>query len=318
MTSTIILPVMPTELMDKYNEAVAKKKAIKSIKMKANMNYNINAWFKDTPDERRMVRTLDGRVRAFLSSKYRPLDNFDVASAVLPMLVERQVQITSCELTETRMYIKGILPTLSDELPPGLVYGRGHDHLGKEGRLVAAIVVSNSDVGAGALRVEPSVFTTWCTNLAILGQSAMRKYHVGRSLDTGDDLEVYRDETRQADDNAFFMKVRDVAAAAFAEDKFRTAIEQIRTQGVRPIVSTNLPKVVEVATRRLALPESMQNDVLTFLARGGDLTAWGLSSAITEAANTAKDYEQATMLEHTGGQVLAMSDTEWSAIAEAK
>ncbi|MBL0089244.1 MAG: hypothetical protein IPP44_22195 [Ideonella sp.] len=33
-----------------------------------------------------MVRTLDGQARAFLSDRYRRLDNYDLCEHVLPML----------------------------------------------------------------------------------------------------------------------------------------------------------------------------------------------------------------------------------------
>lgn len=38
---------------------------------------NLNTWLHADGENRRMVRTLDGRVRAVLSPKFRPLDNFD-------------------------------------------------------------------------------------------------------------------------------------------------------------------------------------------------------------------------------------------------
>jgi hypothetical protein len=60
---------------------------------------------------------------------------------------------------------------------------------------VAAIVISNSEIGNGTLRVEPSVFTTWCTNLAVMAQAAMKKYHVGRAFEADTNLEIFRDET---------------------------------------------------------------------------------------------------------------------------
>lgn len=81
---------------------------------------NLNTWLHAAPGEKRMVRTLDGRARAFLSPKYRPLDNFDLADAVLPTLVGLGVEVLSAELTETRMYIKGVLRGLSDTLPEGM------------------------------------------------------------------------------------------------------------------------------------------------------------------------------------------------------
>lgn len=283
---------------------------------------NLNTWLKAAGPERRMVRTLDGKVRAFMSSKYRPLDNFELAEAVLPKLVDMNVQITSCELTETRMYIKGILPELSDELPEGAVWGSGHtavaDYNGNTpGKVVAAIVISNSDIGAGTLRVEPSVFTSWCTNMAIIAQAAMRKYHIGRAFEAQEDFSIYRDETREANDKAFWLKVGDVTNAAFDRKIFAAAVDQIRLASKDRIVSEDLPAVVDAIVEQLALPERTSSGILTQLARGGDLTRWGLSSAITATANGHGNYEVSTDLERAGGKVLALEPRDWKRIAEA-
>jgi hypothetical protein len=283
---------------------------------------NVNAWFKRDAGNKRMLRTLDGRVRAVLSPKFRALDNFDLAQAVLPTLIEKKIQIVSSELTETRMYIKGILPELSDDLPEGLAFGTGHNAVATYGRgpdrgkLVAAIVISNSDIGAGTLRVEPSVFTTWCTNLAIMMQAAMKKYHAGRRNDAdGDSWEVFHDDTRRADDAAFWLKVRDITMAAFDEVQFRNAIAQIRKTAETPIENDDLPTVVELAVEQLALPPATNTGILKALAAGGDLTQWGLSSAITRVAGDTPDYEMATLLERAGGQVLAMPEPAWAKLA---
>lgn len=278
---------------------------------------NINTWLHAKPAEKRMFRTLDGKTRAFLSPKFRPLDNFDLANMVLPTLIENRVQVVSSELTETRLYIKGILPALSDELPAGMAWGEGHLDIREQRLVVAAVVISNSDVGAGTLRVEPSVYTPWCTNLAILAEAAMKKYHVGRSFSAEDNLEAFRDETRQADDRAFWLKVRDITVAAFDKNAFAAAIASIRAGANDPIVSADLPKVVDVTVKRLGLPESTTGNILTHLARGGDLTRWGLSSAITRTANDFEDYEGATLLERAGGEIIALDKGKWSAIAEA-
>lgn len=44
---------------------------------------NLNHWLENGKNERRLVRTLDGEVRAVLSDRYRLLDNYDFATAVL-------------------------------------------------------------------------------------------------------------------------------------------------------------------------------------------------------------------------------------------
>ena len=48
---------------------------------------NVTHWFRATP-ERRMVRTLDGKARAFLSDRYHRIDHEQIADAALPALLE--------------------------------------------------------------------------------------------------------------------------------------------------------------------------------------------------------------------------------------
>lgn len=78
---------------------------------------NVNGWFQQSPDTRRMVRTLDGTARAILSDRYRRIDNYEVAQTVLPIISEMQgARIESCELTDTRMYIKVVNERIQTEV----------------------------------------------------------------------------------------------------------------------------------------------------------------------------------------------------------
>ncbi len=70
---------------------------------------NVNHWFQANPAQR-MVRTLDGGARTFLSSRYARIDNLEVAETILPVLgkVAEQkggIEIASSEVTENRLYI---------------------------------------------------------------------------------------------------------------------------------------------------------------------------------------------------------------------
>ncbi len=60
-------------------------------------------------EERRLVRTLDGRARAVLSDRYRPIDHDEIAGRILPVLGEIpgiDWSEASFEITETRLYTK--------------------------------------------------------------------------------------------------------------------------------------------------------------------------------------------------------------------
>lgn len=281
---------------------------------------NVNAWLHKDPSKTRMVRTLDGRVRALLSSSYRPLDNADLANAVLPVLISQGAQVVSTAVTETRLYVKAILPGLSDTIPEGLRLGQGHNFLSKD-TVVAGIVVSNSEVGAGAIRVEPMVFKTRCTNLMIISESKMRKHHVGRDQGVdfmgGDIEELLRSETKTARDRAFWNTVRDIVSSAFNPEIFKRHVERMRQAAEDVIRTDDLPKVVEIVSKRLAVPEGLNNSILKALAAGADLTRWGLLNAYTNVANDREDYETSTMLERAGGEILALPARDWQLIAEA-
>ena len=70
------------------------------------LDRNVNTWLQSDGD-RRMIRTLDGQVRAVLSDRYRRLDNFDLAENVLPILQRLEgARFESVELTETKMYLR--------------------------------------------------------------------------------------------------------------------------------------------------------------------------------------------------------------------
>lgn len=70
--------------------------------------YNANTWFKQESSQR-MLRTLDGSARAYLSNRYRRIDNIDIAGVTLPILGGLpDIRFESCQITESRMYIKAV------------------------------------------------------------------------------------------------------------------------------------------------------------------------------------------------------------------
>lgn len=61
------------------------------------LDSNINSWLNTTP-EKRMLRTLDGKLRAFLSDRYRRLDNLELVDHVLPVIASMK----GCEIASWR------------------------------------------------------------------------------------------------------------------------------------------------------------------------------------------------------------------------
>lgn len=268
------------------------------------LDRNVNTWLQ-SDDDRRMIRTLDGQVRAVLSDRYRRLDNFDLAENVLPILQQLEgARFESVELTDTKMYLKVVTPRVEYEIAPGDV-------------VQAGIVISNSEVGCGTLSVQPLVFRLVCRNGLIAPDRALRKTHVGRTLNKDDDpVSVFRDDTLAADDKAFFLKVRDVVQAAVSEATFRQVAQKM--QKARDIRLTGDPvKAVEVLANRYTLNESERAGVLRHLIVEGDLSAYGLVNAVTHFSQGVEDYDRATEFEALGGKLIDLPASEWKELAEA-
>jgi hypothetical protein len=256
-----------------------------------------------------LLRTLGTDLRAVLSTRYRPLDNDALAAAVLPVLEERGFAIESSEVTDSRLYIKAVTPRIEGEVRPGDVVRMG-------------VTISNSEVGAGALRIDPLLFFLACTNGLVVAASRLRKFHVGR--DAGDiesAREFFRDETREADDVAFWMKVQDALRVVLAPEHFQQQLEKLRG-ATRDAISAPPEKVIEVTAKRFRLTEEERGSVLRHFFRGhngqDEPTRYGLAQAISRASQDVPHYERATELEEISGHIVGLGPAEWRGIAEAR
>jgi hypothetical protein len=271
-------------------------------------DYNVNHWLSGNRSCR-MIRTLDGYVRAVLSAKYRPFDHFDLAEAALPVLFERGFEIVSCEITERRFFLKAVTPSIQGEV--------------KAGDLVqAGLSISNSEIGEGTLRIDPFLFFLVCTNGMTRADNRVKKYHVGRGNDGLETAEEYfRDETREADDQAFWMKIRDVLAGILTQEYLDGQLQKLRESSEQPFMAPT-SQVVEVTAKRFRIFGEEKESVLEHLIRGHnsqtELTRYGLAQAVTRASHAVKDYERATELECIGGQIIDLPTSQWRAIAEAR
>ena len=276
------------------------------VELPSLLDTNVNRLLRHDPAVR-MVRTLDGTARAFLSDSYRRIDNSDIAQVVLPILgAIPDVQFRSCALTDQRMYIKAVTPRV-----------RGEIKVGEE--VCAGVYIGNSEVGRGSLEVYPFVETLACTNGMVIrreGAGMMRRIHLGRRVEADNAGRVFRAETLAADDRALMLAVQDVVRAAVDEVQFRELIaEMARAAQDQPVEDPIA--AVQVLAKREGLGDHESRDVLRHLASGGDLSRWGVLSAVTRAAEDLPSYDRAHELEEMGGKILAYSGQEWRTLATA-
>lgn len=272
---------------------------------------NVNLWMgkksKENQKEARLVRTLDGRVRGFLSSRYRILDGHDLLECTLPSLLDNQFEVISCEVTEKRLYLKTATPKIETEIAKGDVVRYG-------------VMISTSDVGAGSLRVEPFITRLVCMN-GMVSDSKFRKAHLGQNNYQGEVQELLTDSTKQLNDKAFFATVRDYLNATMRPEMFEREVNKMREAANMEIKNFDLDKVVELSMDAVGVRgEHNKKSILGWLARGNEgagLTKWGLVNSFTRAAQQEDlDYDQATELERAGGAILDLKPSQWKRISE--
>jgi hypothetical protein len=272
---------------------------------------NVNRWLRDKfgpkGQQRRMVRTLDGRCRAFLSDGYRTLENEDLAEVILPVLNEMELDIISCEITETRMYLKAVDRAMQRDIPTGKFMGDGGHTIFDT--CSPAIVICNSETGHGTFSVEAGVWTKACTNMAVF-ESKMRKYHTGRRADVSDEVyAMLTDETKRQTDQAIWMQARDLVRGAFDEAKFEAIAKRLGQAAQEAIPASGAIEVIERVGRRFSLTEGERKGVLDALIEGADLSRYGLHAAVTRySQHDDVGYDRATELERIGGQIIETAD----------
>ena len=276
---------------------------------------NVNHWLHAEP-ARRLVRTMDGTARAFLSDSYRPLENEELAEAILPILLDMRLEVMSCDITERRLYIKAVDERIVRDVPSGRKIGDG-SHVFFD-TCSPALIVSNSEVGAGALSVETGVFTKVCTNLAAIAKDGMKRRHVGARHELTDNLQhLLSDDTKRATDKAIWLQVRDVVKGAFDEARFAARCQQMGALTEIPLNGEKAVEVVNFTRKKFGLTEGEGNSILRHLIEGGDLTGYGLFNAVTRSAQDHESYDRASELEVLGGKLIELPKSQWQELARA-
>lgn len=252
---------------------------------------NINAWIRSR--DQRLIRMLDGNVRAILSDKYRIMDNEDVLLFALEQFRDYNVDIKRCDLSETRMFVKAVVPHMEAEIKAG-------------DKVIQGLMLSNSEVGSGSFKVQPYLFRQICSN-GMIGEHSIARIHLGAKREAGE--LIYTDRTKQLQDETLLSEIRDVIASTFNQDIFLKWVDQLK-HGTEVVVDEPVDAVDNVVNR-FKLPQAYKDSILSHFVKEGDPTQYGLSNALTRAAQDFESYETQIELETIGGRVSMMEDSDF-------
>ena len=259
---------------------------------------NVNYWFKQN-SEQRMLRVMEGRVRAFLSNRYLRIDNHEVTCAVMPVIGEiPNVQFASNQITDNHLYMKVVNPNMQREISPGKT-------------VQAGMVVCNSETGLGTFYVSPMLYCPELEFGMITDVGRVKRTHSGPTYRTSEHFLLRPERFLMADDNAFLEKIRSSVREALDEEAFERTVAEMQEAIDSHINEADVPYVVNVAANEFGITETEEQGVLQNLMESEDMTRFGLASAVTRQSMASESYERATDLEQISYRMLTMPTSQW-------
>lgn len=275
---------------------------------------NVNGWLEHDPAQRYLIRGLvdgvssNGVMRAMLSPSYRIVDNLDVLMTVLAGIkqADADVEIISADLSSARMYVKirsasvaAQAPMLLSDYTSPFTGDRGADNP----LVFAGFVLSNSEVGRGRFTITPQLTVKVCNNGMTLNRHAIGQVHIGGRLDDG--VIGWSKDTQDANLELISKKARDAVTAFLDVNFVQARLREIEQDAAVP-VRHPIPTLQHVG-KTLSFSAEVQETILAHFIRGGDLSSGGVLHAVTSAAQTLADADDAYDVERSGLEAMQLA-----------
>ncbi len=257
---------------------------------------NVNRWLQCNPPKQRMLRTLDGTARAFLSDRYRRIDNAPLMRRIEPVLGKfKDLTVKSCQITDTNLYVKLVNPKLEGDVKVGDTVQMG-------------VIITNSEVGCGSVCVYPMLYRLVCSNGMVAQRQliGITQRHIGRKSPLETQIAAYDDEVLD--------KVGESIRIAFDRSQFNALMAQMQESRKLKIKVNLAEQVVEAASKHFGISKFEAEGVSERLMESEDFTLYGLANAVTRHAQDVKSYDRSTELETTGYKIMTMSPALWNII----
>jgi hypothetical protein len=241
--------------------------------------------------------------RAWMSDKFRRLDNMEIARTLLPEFenLGTPVEFHQAAITDTRLYIRALFPGIERDVK-------------KVGDTVRwGVEIRNSEIGAGSLTISGFALVLQCLN-GMTATKALNARHVGKREDEG----ILSNEALAADDVAFWLAARDTLRATCTEAAFADVCARLdglsETQVASPVAAT------KVLASEFSLTDEEQEAVMLSLAGDPNRIGrgqWGMLNAVTAVAQTVESFDRQAELEGIGWGIAQMSESAWDRVALA-
>ncbi|MEV6995675.1 DUF932 domain-containing protein [Streptomyces sp. NPDC093228] len=272
------------------------------------LDENVNAWLRQEPDRRFMLRTFRGEggpgvpgqgvARALLSDSYKLMDNFDMLLAALDGVRQsgHPTRVTGCDLTDRRMHVRVESEAVAVQAR-ALLRGYRSPFDGRSGdelpMISAGFVITNSEVGSGAYTITPRAVIQVCRNGLTMAKDVMRAVHLGGKQDEG--VVSWSGQTQRKTLELITSKTADAVRTFLSREYVEAKVREMEAAAGTTLAEPT--KTIEHITKTLNIGTDAKDMILAHFVRGGQMTAGGVMQAVTSTAQTLTDADQAAALE---------------------
>lgn len=282
---------------------------------------NVNHWFAQNKDDVRMVRLDGDYMRAFVSDRFKRIDNYDVASIAVAEAkqVTGTIKFRQAWVTDKMMNLELIDPTQIIYIDPDKQaqfeqHEPSEHYFYKPGEDVymAGISITNSEVGYKAFEAQTYLYRLSCSNGLVMPYS-VRRVHLGGRTDEGD----WSRKTRELDISLTESQIRDIVRKAFDKNSIDKAIDELRKAKNEKIPH---PQVfVDITAKEFAFTDTEKDNIWSNLSVEGDLSKYGFIQAMTRTAQMhlgKVENERKYEMEKIAGTLVA-GDKVWGYLIDA-
>ena len=242
--------------------------------------------------------------RAFLSNKYLPINNSQVASRLLHIIERNGLTIKSADITDEKMYIKAVNENIVREAT----------YTGDD--IQFGVTITNSEIGINAIEVKCFIYRLVCTNgmTAPILESSYKRKHLGNVLMSGDDL---NSSTQIEKVNSIIEE-----AGVYVDDLTHTQesnpqwvdtyIKQMRNASMVKV--NDIEKVLDYTMKsnpNINFSSQEKKAIINYSFVGShhrehglDINLFDVAQGVTRSAQDSESYDRASLLEEYGYHIM--------------
>jgi hypothetical protein len=292
------------------------------VQLARDINYLLDH---EAPEKGLYVRTLDGKVRAFLSDQFRTLDTHDLVFVAQPVIEDAGAMITRLELSADQFYLVALNPDWGERIDhqhrdvreEGAVfqqwlseseegyfhrYGAPARDIDDEDWVIGGMKLSNSETGRGGLNMSSFILRVGCMNGTTFEKTSATR-HIGRKR-TEDErgLIPVSDFTLDRERALIWSEIKDAVKFTFDRDRvheFVAAMTEATTVSLG-----NAKRTMENIAVTYDFGEKEIKNIANRILLAQDPTIFGAVQAITAMAHEVEDAEKVDAYERVGAKLL--------------